>query len=493
MPETLTCLIRTLAPVHLGTGEVYEPLGFVIDEQKPCLVAFEPGDFLNLLPETDRRRFLEICRKGTVDSLLEIYRFYHQNRQRARGREVAVCPGIAHHYREVLNARGDNRKLRTTINQFTIHRTAFLAHNQRPYIPGSAIKGALRTAYLNAQAHIRQIPTPKDKKGKWDPRALENQLLDYRRIDEDPFRLLKVSDFLPVGEVKTRIIYAINEKKRVSQFAARGPYQILEVIEPGAEFVGTISLEHIPPNLRSLYKIRHFLQLDDIWRAATNFYAQEKEKEDQVLFEISVAAVSLPAGNGAVPLRLGRHSGAECVTIAGHRKIKILQAQGQPPKTMDHATTLWLAADFHQRDKRHQAKLRPFGWVTLREVTKEEAASLREREAAWQQQPTTAGELHSPEATLASSSMLTTPSKPASLQAPTVTQEVWDGAFITYEKGKQELIASWQGKRARAKGLELVPPELRESFPGKKTKALKVKVIVEVDGNAYRIVSIQKQ
>ncbi|MEJ5329462.1 MAG: type III-A CRISPR-associated RAMP protein Csm5 [Desulfobaccales bacterium] len=490
MPETVTCLIRTLAPVHLGSGEVYEPLGFVIDEQKPCLVAFEPGDFLNLLPETDRRRFLEICRKGTVDSLLEIYRFYHQHRQRARGREVAVCPGIVQHYREVLNVRGDDRKLRTTINQFTIHRTAFLSHDQRPYIPGTAIKGALRTAYLNARAQIKQLPTPKDNRGRWDPRALENQLLDYRRIDEDPFRLLKVSDFLPVGEVRTRIIYAINEKKRVSQFAARGPYQILEVIEPGAEFVGTISLEEIPPNLRSFYKIRHFLQLDDIWKAARNFYAQEKEKEDQVLFEISVPAVSLPAGNGAVALRLGRHSGAECVTIAGHRKIKILQAQGQPPKTMDHATTLWLVADFHQRDKRHQAHLRPFGWVSFSELTPDQASLLKERERSWQEESESsrrAATVGVPSSYIEAGHQAGPPARPVTI----ARQETWEGAVLTYEKGRQELIASWQGKRARAKGLELVPPELRESLSGKKAKGAKAKVVVEVEGNAYRIISIQ--
>lgn len=490
MPETLTCLIRTLAPVHLGTGEVYEPLGFVIDEQKPCLVAFEPGDFLNLLPETDRRRFLEICRKGTVDSLLEIYRFYHQHRQQARGREVAVCPGIVQHYREVLNVRGDNRKLRTTINQFTIHRTAFLAHDQRPYIPGSAIKGALRTAYLNARAQIRQLPTPKDKKGKWDPRALENQLLDYRRIDEDPFRLLKVSDFLPVGEVKTRIIYAINEKKRVSQFAARGPYQILEVIEPGAEFVGTISLEEVLPALRNLFKIRHFLRLEDIWGAARTFYTQEKEREDQSLFEISVAALPLPAKNDAIPLRLGRHSGAECVTIAGHRKIKILQAQGQPPKTMDHATTLWLAADFHQRDKRHQANLRPFGWVSFFKLSPEQSSLLKERERARPEESESgrrAASVGVPSSSVGAGHKAEPPARPVT----PARLETWEGSVLTYEKGRQELIATWQGKRARAKGSELVPPELRERFSGKKAKGVKVNVIVEVEGNAYRIVSIQ--
>uniref|UniRef100_A0A7V4G8B6 CRISPR system Cms protein Csm5 n=1 Tax=Desulfobacca acetoxidans TaxID=60893 RepID=A0A7V4G8B6_9BACT len=382
MPEPIPCLIRTLAPVHLGADEVYEPLGFVIDEKNSSLVAFEPGDFLARLSEPDRRRFLELCRRGTVDSILDIYRFYHEHRGLARGRAVAVCPGLVQHYREVINLKKRGQELQKVINQFTIHRTAYLPQDQRPYIPGSAVKGALRTAYLNALARIKSLRTPKTQKGRWDPRALEQQLLNYQRIDEDPFRLLKVSDFLPVGEIKTRIVYAVNEKKKASQFAPRGPYQILEVIEPGAEFLGTIALEEFPTALRRLAKIKHFFTLEELWQAARNFYPQEKQQEDAHLFELGLRAAPLPAADGQAPLRLGRHSGAECVTIAGHRHIKILQARGEPPKIQDHATTLWLAADFHQREKRREARLRPFGWVALGELDPAQAAALQKQDAA---------------------------------------------------------------------------------------------------------------
>ena len=389
MPEPIPCLIRTLAPVHLGADEVYEPLSFVIDDQKSCLVAFEPGDFMNLLPEPDRRRFLEICRRGTVDSILDIYRFYPQHRSQARGRAVAVCPGLVEHYREVIQARGDARRLKTTLNQFTIHRTAFLAQDQRPYIPGSAVKGALRTAYLNARARIikTDTPTKTTKSGKvvFDPATLEKRLLEYDQIPKDPFRLLKVSDFLPVGEVQTRIVYAVNEKKKISKFQARGPYQILEVIEPGAAFLGTIAVVDLPPELRRLAKITHFFTLEELFQAAQTFYRHEKEQEEAHLFDLGLTAAPLPAGNGRTPLRLGRHSGAECVTIAGHRHIKIMQARGEESKELPHATTLWLAADFHQREHRQKANLRPMGWAALRELTPEARQELADREAAFRQ------------------------------------------------------------------------------------------------------------
>ena len=488
MRESIPCLIRTLAPVHLGADEVYEPLGFVIDEQNSRLLAFEPGDFLNLLPEPDRRRFLELCRRGTVESVLEIYRFYYEHRSRVRGRAVAVCPGLVEHYREVINLKGRGRELRQALQQFTIHRTACLPHDHRPYIPGSAVKGALRTAYLNALAQIRKMDTPKDQKGRWDPRGLEHRLLNYQKIPEDPFRLLKVSDFLPVGEVRTRIVYAVNEKKKASRFAARGPYQILEVIEPGAEFLGTIDLADFPPELRRLARIQHFFTWDELCRAAQNFYRHETEQENAHLFELGLMKTPLQAGNGQTPLRLGRHSGAECVTIAGHRQIKVKQAQGQPPKIMDHATTLWLAADFHQRNKRREARLRPFGWVTLRELDREAEQELARRERVFRKKLEEsrrgkgAPELLTPAVPVAERKPAPVPTPPA--------REVWESARLTWNPGRQEVEATWQGKRATGRGRDLVPEELQQRLKNKK-KAVAARVTVEPVGRAFRVVKIE--
>jgi CRISPR-associated protein Csm5 len=481
MPEPIPCLIRTLAPVHLGADEVYEPLGFVIDDQNFRLVAFEPGDFLTRLPETDRRRFLEICRRGTVDSILELYRFYHERRSLARGRAVAVCPGLVQHYLEVIRLKGRGRELQKVINQFTIHRTASLPHDHRPYIPGSAVKGALRTAYLNALAQIRKMDTPRDHRGRWDPRALEHRLLDYQKIPGDPFRLLKVSDFLPLGEIRTRIVYAVNEKKKISKFAARGPYQILEVIEPGAEFLGTIALEDFPPALRRLATIQHFFTWDELHQAAQNFYGHEKTQEDSHLFELGLRAAPLPVANGQAPLRLGRHSGAECVTIAGHRHIKVLQARGEPPKIQDHATTLWLAADFHQREKRREARLRPFGWVALGKLNSTEAVALEERGAAWRREALDRTDPPAPPSPA-------TPPAEASPAEPVPATQVWENAILIWNPGSQELVATFQGKKAFSKGQDLLPEALHKKVVTRKKSA---PARVTVDPDRFRILKIE--
>ncbi len=62
-------------------------------------------------------------------------------------------------------------------------------------------------------------------------------------------------------------------------------------------------------------------------------------------------------------LRVGRHSGAEAVTVSGARngKIKIMKGNGQQPDYADAPKTVWLAAN----DPKQRAELLPFGWLLV--------------------------------------------------------------------------------------------------------------------------------
>ena len=64
--------IRILSLVHIGCDEVYEPMGFIVDENSCTLTAFDPLDFFRSLSPGDKTRFADICRKGTIASLLEL-------------------------------------------------------------------------------------------------------------------------------------------------------------------------------------------------------------------------------------------------------------------------------------------------------------------------------------------------------------------------------------------------------------------------------------
>ena len=473
--------LKIVSPVHIGCDETYEPMAFLVDEDSGKLVSFDPFEFVRNLARKDRDELTAICKKGTAASILEIYRF--MRKRRFPGSVVDLCPGFLDHYQETLAiSPRDTKKLQKELNNFSIARTAANPNTGRPFIPGSSIKGALRTAYLNARAATARLGRPG---GRNAARELEERLLDGGKFETDPFRMLKVSDFTPVGAVPTRVIYAINRKKKPGKFEARGPYQILEVIEPGAVFEGWISVEE--PMARSGIKLP--LSLDSIKQSSRFFFEREINRENADL-EIIGAEPVLPAErNGAFPVRLGRHSGAECVTVDGYRSIKIMQGCGQKDKFDRLATTLWLAAN--SRKPNTNRYLRPFGWAVLAEVSEELEQSFSDMEEKYQR-----GLLVSAYSIPAADSAADEDrEEDTPAEAPTaseeIVREVWSGAHLAWSPGNQTLTASWEGKKATVTGKDLVPKPLHTKLFQKKKP---VTAIVEVEpiGNAFRIVSIEE-
>lgn len=373
MKESFRCLLQTISPVHIGCDEVYEPMGFVLDQEAQRLIVFNPLSFFARMDEKDKQGFSQICSKGTISSILEIYKFLEG--RKAKGKSIDVCQGFVEHYHKTLSIPlHDTRKIQQELNNFTIARTSFSPSDHRPYIPGSAIKGALRTAYLNTLAKEKKVPS---YQGKGAAKKLEKTLLNGGEFSTDPFRMVKVSDFKPVEECKTRVLYAINEKKFPTGFVARGPYQILEVVEAKSMFEGWITVEE------PLQKagIKSPISLENLLKGTAWFYIKERTRENEELNRIGISKLTMPNNQNTFLIRLGRHSGAESVTIEGQRSIKIMTGRGQKDKYANHATTLWLASEVPRSESKEN--LRPFGWAILSQLTAAKAQEIEEKENAW--------------------------------------------------------------------------------------------------------------
>lgn len=377
MKEPIKFYIQTISPIHIGCDDVYEPTGFAIDEEAQKMVVFDPVSFISQLEYPDKQEFSNICAKGTIASILEVYKFL-RNRP-VNGRAVDVCHGFLEHYQKTLDiSLHDERKIRQELNRFEIPRTAFRSVDQRSYIPGSAIKGALRTAYLNLMENEKKL----SEKGKErNTRNLEQRLMEYDGIPTDPFRMVKVSDFKPVGEIRTRIIYAVNLKKKSSDRDARGVPLIFEVVPPGALFEGTIAVES-PPQGSGIQK---HISFENLFKSSTLFYMKEKERENKELSGIGIEIISVSgrAKDRKVSslLRLGRHSGAELVTVEGHRDIFIMGKKGERKQYLNRATTIWLSSE--SRNQGSKNSLQPFGWVQLGEVINDQSKEFEIREQEW--------------------------------------------------------------------------------------------------------------
>lgn len=356
--------MKVVSPLHIGCDEVYEPTSFVIDEDKQELINFEPYDFLGNIGEQERQKFSSICRKGTIASLLDVYKFIRRNAAFAKGERVALSSALVEHYRGTLEIPGgDDRKIEQQLNSFLINRTSFNPLTNLPYIPGSAIKGSLRTAVLNLRNNGKDSPKVT---GRNASKNLQENLLGFRfdKLETDPFRLVKVSDFLPTIAGKLKIIYAVGVKKKQTEKERSVIPQILEVVEAGMEFTGSISIA-MPQASAGISKP---IAMAELLKAIRTFYPSEKLREDRELKTIGVDPPVFDLQGQSNLIRLGRHSGAECVTVAGRRSIKI-SPPGRGPEKFSSigATMVWLAA--HSKKPQTNKTLQPFGWTLLEQIT----------------------------------------------------------------------------------------------------------------------------
>jgi len=369
--------IKVLTPVHIGCGEVYEPFSFAIKDNK--LLVFDMEQLLSALDEKTRREFSNICLMGTSDAIIKMYKFVRRNVAERKDiiekgivkKTIDVTRALVEHYNSQIIGTNQpaqrsyqsqqNRPFNNSsrvISQFQIYRTFFDPNSELPIIPGSSVKGAIRTAVLNARKNEVANKTLrnyyyKDRFGKinYDAKKLESDILKYKKFQEDPFSLVRVSDFRPVGQPKVKVTYAINVKKSSGK-PGRGPYQIVEALLEG-EFEGTITI--LKYQKSSERRIDSPLSFEEIKGALKGFYGKELEREKKEMEKtgISYKAIQQPT----IPIRIGRHSGAECVTIEGFRVIRIM-GSNTPGAT---PTTLWLASE--DRSKPHNAM--PFGWCSV--------------------------------------------------------------------------------------------------------------------------------
>ncbi len=385
MEKPIKVRLHIISPVHIGCDDVYEPTSFAIDEKKRKLIEFDTMDFIRNLSPRDKQEFTKICMEGNVSSIVKLYNFI--SNKKPEGREVDISSSLITQYDRVRKLSTNNeRTIGQELNQFSISRTAYNPHNNLPYIPGSSIKGALRTAYLsklatdskvsacwNTYLQKGELKTEQDTYHfigkKKVAKRFEKDLLGGE-FENDPFRMVKPSDFLPVGNVKTKIVYAVNKKKKVSEFDAKGGNipQILEVVKEDSVFEGTIHIQQ--PEQKS--EIKKPTSGKELLTATHEFYRKIVNEEDDVTKNIGANNTVVSSivnkfkdsrGVSAFLLRIGRHSGAEAMTIEGNRWIKT-SPPGKPPKFSDKgATTIWLASESGKPNTNNG--LVPFGWAVM--------------------------------------------------------------------------------------------------------------------------------
>ena len=368
--------LTALSPINIGSGEIYEPTNFIMDEG--VLYSFRDEDFYIALPDIKQKAFMRILNDNKSDSFIKIHKFVKDNRNIVK--EIAtgivtVTEELQKDYDRLLGKvrqlEGRGRAVDRVFNKFEIQRvqrkqvkTDANIYAQTGYIVGSSLKGSISTAYQESVFK---------KEGK---NALKEKFqAKGRDISNNLFKEFKVSDSI-VKKVNTKIGFALNKERFDYDFhnpnANIKLSTFIEIIEAQSEFIvdinhGSLDItkilqsctSHYMPIFRSLFLNQVNGKKEYIYKyLSNNFYEKYRHfelKPNQYL------------------LRVGKHSGARAVTIDGMRDIKSKISGGgkrRKPNKFEYRedeTTTWLFGD----KSNSNYGLLPFGWV-LAEITNEE-------------------------------------------------------------------------------------------------------------------------
>lgn len=390
--KTYRLALTPLSPIHIGCGEDFEPTNYVIEDG--VLYGFDPSRaVLNVLQAA---KLLDAANRA---SLLGIQKFFKDNAAIFKAEADTLIPvstGVATIYEQrVGRAANIEASGNQVFNQLFIERTMHTGRQGQPYIPGSSLKGAIRTAMLDHLNH-ESPPMRDDNVQKGTPK-LEARLFghgdDPNNFGRSPMRLLKVADLMPAThcEPARRIMFSVNRKKRQvikdgkeaqpKGIAARkecilhGQYRafvaqaVLPSLDPHNDSKNTPSPALRPLDLKAIAKQSNAYNQTRLKRELTVLDGRGlvnpawKSSVDTLM--AGALGKKLVAGD-AFLIRLGRYGGAESKTLSGEgvANIKIMGARvgSKQEFTFESTTkTVWLGAE--QEDE--QKHLLPFGWAVV--------------------------------------------------------------------------------------------------------------------------------
>ncbi|HDO26424.1 MAG TPA: type III-A CRISPR-associated RAMP protein Csm5 [Nitrospirae bacterium] len=303
-----------LSPIHIGTGYEIDPLNYIVDKGRLYRLSFDI--FVASLDEAQRENFEGLIDKG---DLIEIRRYVADNIDKDRDAVTSfdVSPGIAALYRT---------KMSDIQNQLLIKPFIRTESETVAFIPGSSLKGSIRTAVISELAKKNNLPKPGNFR---EEREFESKVLRYKDAKNDPFRGIKIRDAsLSGNSTIVREVRNVSRKEGVLQ--SNSIQQICEVTHSAmtGSPVGFETEISFDESLFSTGFLSRRLTAEEIIKSCTAFYKEKMEKEHNKFYKnsevenYSAQLLDTPLDEKSFLLRLGRFSGVESVTLDKYRNPK---------------------------------------------------------------------------------------------------------------------------------------------------------------------------
>lgn len=205
---------QALTPIHVGSGQEIEPTEFTIHGKR--LLHFNPTQVLNSLKPEESNRFIQLLEKADLKAIQSFLRT-HVDPQRHGIEQVDASQAFLNEFAV---------KAANPSSQFRVFMMPRNHHSGQVYLPGSSLKGAIRTAVVNYFANmnvstrqaVHEAVSNADRSRK--ARILEESALNrsQHQTERDVFRLVDVEDIsLSSGSTRIDRVIHINPRKQGSE------------------------------------------------------------------------------------------------------------------------------------------------------------------------------------------------------------------------------------------------------------------------------------
>jgi CRISPR-associated protein Csm5 len=318
------CVIETITPVHIGSGILFQK----------DIEFLRIGEFLGIIDDKKVLKLIGEEQIGTWVSMIEKGEPllpYLQKRSKDLDLEDVCSRTMAFFAENVSNCLTLKEQIHTGTG--------------KPYIPGSSIKGAVRTAIFNSLIHKSGSVTEQQLKNRKN--YLDDSFISKKLFGKDPnhdsLRFLQITDAIfEQGDTIATNMMSMNHTERSTRLD-RKVSQLTEAVGEEVEAPFRISIDHkkLGENIKykkiftnvdflnslpALFKLinDHTLKLlqeeRKVWNDLSNEHAVTEylEKIEELI------ALASPCGENEAMLRLGHGSGWNFMTGAWPKDPKIV-------------------------------------------------------------------------------------------------------------------------------------------------------------------------
>jgi len=346
MPQKYNIEMIVLSPVHVGTGEVADPLEYVCmeSEKSDVIGYFDSGTMLKKLINNKLISYSDIESGNYHKIRKSVYDLFQKDES---------CDDLVYNWISVNNSQYYQDFKDAVANpksnkRLEIDRMCFNRIENKYVLPGSSLKGAIRTAIMSRIGEVKKLSPGK-------------QYRDYNEIivggiDKDAFRHLIVPDIFINPENVILVKPQEIKRKKENDGANTTPKNYAEAI------IGFKTEINITINEKMQFDGAFIDKFESIKGALNHFYYKEfseeylkfyfSREELNKVHSLKEQAKKL-IDNGWALIRIGHYCHAESMTLKTLRNIK-----GKRVGTNDNVfgTTRTLA----------DGEL-PFGWIAIRE------------------------------------------------------------------------------------------------------------------------------